>query len=97
MKSRPWEIKLTQDGKAKAQEVLSQLIETGEAICIHPDGNKMGHPNRCNQLCGKLFPSLERRRVKIKYRVVRCPCFTISLGHKIKVVRKLLAYNGIGA
>lgn len=91
---RPWEIKLTKKEKEGFQRILADLVEENTAICPHPKGASAAVPeNYCGRMCGVLFPSLEQRRVKLDYKACECPCYTISRSHKIKVVRKLLAYN----
>lgn len=97
MKIKVWEMKLSQPELDRFETVLAQLIEGNEVGCpgLHGAAKHL-HPEVCNNLCGKLFPSLERamRENQPFQRAVRCPCFTISTRHKINTVRKLLTFNG---
>ncbi len=92
---KSWEIKLTEKEEEKFRRILLGMIKGNAVPCPHPRGVSAAVPeNYCNKMCGVLFPSLEQRRLKIGLEdTCECPCYTISRSHKIKVVRRLLAYN----
>jgi len=96
MKPKPWEINLTTNEKLAFKQILHSLERGFTARC--PATNfktlrvalKVG---TCHRLCLKLFPSLLKK--KQVHDEPPCPCTTLSTGHKIRVVTKLLTYNRV--
>ncbi len=90
-KPRPWEITLTQREVSAFQTILKQLKKGDFARCPYLDSEpwRATTTGYCRSMCAKLFPTLDTPGE------ICCPCGNISTVHKIRVVRKLLKFNGI--
>ena len=90
-KKRSWEMKLGDVCLNRFEEILRDMKAKIGIFCPYPDGAVAATNDEiCNDLCGELFPSLAKENP----RLVKCPCSSISYPHKIKVVTKLLKFNG---
>lgn len=92
---KPWEIKLTPKHKQAFIQIAAQLRQGGQANCPHAEGvYEAEKEGMCQELCIKLFPTLLSHKGPLARKGwTPCPCYHISLRHKIDVVGKLLKYN----
>lgn len=92
---KAWEMELNRREKDVFKEILHELKETRTATCPHEGVAQAVDTGYCGTMCGRLFPTVFRKKIKQGYPTMTCPCSTVSLGHKIKVVQNLLKFNKV--
>ncbi len=91
-----YEIKLDERERQAFGSILEALKGGFSGRCPgeNNDLSLAAHTGYCERMCAKLFPSTLQTYNNMTT-FVYCPCTRLSTSYKIKIVTKLLQYNGV--